>query len=94
MSRLFDVDIYTTASARVSVEISDERLTEIAMNSNCDVDDLTVNDLVDEIIESYDPPHICAQCTGWGHDYSLELSDDWDLAASSKVEIASAITEK
>ena len=22
-------------------------------------------------------PYICAQCSGWNRDYSLDLSDDW-----------------
>jgi len=93
MSRTFDVDIYTTASASVSVSISAERLAEIAAEADKDVADLTIDDLVDEIVESFEAPKICAQCTGWGRDYGLELGDEWDLASGDR-NLASAITEK
>ncbi|MFF5973668.1 hypothetical protein ACFY7C_19285 [Streptomyces sp. NPDC012769] len=23
-------------------------------------------------------PSVCAQCSGWGRDYSLEIGDEWD----------------
>lgn len=27
--------------------------------------------------ESFEAPMICAQCSGWGQDYELEIGDDW-----------------
>jgi hypothetical protein len=30
--------------------------------------------------ESADMPTLCAQCSGWGQDYSLELSDVWEMS--------------
>lgn len=24
-------------------------------------------------------PSICAQCSGWGRDHSLEIGDDWEI---------------
>jgi len=73
------VNISTTASATVYVEISDERLAEIAENLGVEVSKLTVDDLTDEIYEKMETPSICAQCSGWGRDHSLELGDDWEI---------------
>ena len=74
-----DVDIRTTASATITVEISDKTLEEIATNLNVSVDKLTVDDLVDVIYEKMNTPQICAQCTGWNTDWSLELGDEWEI---------------
>ena len=73
------VNISTTASATVHLEISDDRLAEIADDLGVTVDKLTVDDLTDEIYEKMETPYICAQCSGWGQDHSLELGDDWDI---------------
>jgi hypothetical protein len=32
------------------------------------------------IEEAYqDAPNLCAQCSGWGRNFSLELGDEWEL---------------
>lgn len=80
MSRTFDVAIQTTATAVVPVEISDERLAEIALDLGKEVADLTVEDLESEIVENYEGPSICAQCNGWGQHHSLELGDEWEVS--------------
>lgn len=28
--------------------------------------------------EQFDPPTLCAQCSGWGQDSNLELGDEWE----------------
>jgi len=96
MSRTFDVAIWTTATAVVPVEISDERLAEIAFNLDKKVADLAVEDLESEIIENYEGPRICAQCSGWGQRHSLELGDEWEVSVDSHDPTASyhdAVTE-
>jgi hypothetical protein len=80
MSRTFDVAIQTIAVAVVPVEISDERLAEIAFNLGKKVADLAVEDLVDYVVEHYEGPSICAQCSGWGQKHSLQLGDEWEVS--------------
>lgn len=33
-----------------------------------------------------DMPTICAQCSGWGRDTSLEVSDNWDVSEVTDAE--------
>ena len=73
------VDISTHASAVITVELSDEKLAQVAEDLGVDVDALTVDDLMDTIYETMDTPQICAQCSGWGQDYGLELGDEWEI---------------
>lgn len=80
MSRKFKVDIQTVASATVQVEISDERLALVAADLGVSVDELTIEDLEDEITVAYTPPRICAQCSGWGSNYGMSLGDDWEVS--------------
>ena len=35
-------------------------------------------DSPEEAIEQFETPSICAQCSGWGQDYDLDLGEDWD----------------
>jgi len=93
MSRTFQVDIYTSAYATVHVEISDDRLQEIADNFGVPVGDLTAEDLIDEITDTYETPTLCAHCTGYGKNFSLDLSDEWDFSAAPDKSVSSAITE-
>ena len=51
-------------------------------------------DSKDAAIESaldQDMPTICAQCSGWGSDQSLELGDVWDISPNLSTE--EAVTE-
>jgi hypothetical protein len=84
MSRKFLVYMHTTASATLTVEMSDARLQAIADGLGVQVDKLTYDDLRDHVEEHAfeDPgtPDICAQCSGWGNStQSLELGDDWEV---------------
>lgn len=78
----FSVDMQTYANATIEVELDDERLAEIAVDLEKNVEDLTIDDLRDYVgDEAYmqGVPGICAQCSGWGHKHSLSLDDDWDI---------------
>jgi len=39
------------------------------------------NDLEDAIEKAYDelPSDICAQCSGWGQEWSRDLGDEWTV---------------
>lgn len=86
MSRRFTVNMSTTASAVVTVTLSDERLAEVAANRGVAVEDLTEDDLrefaADEAFNHPGPPSVCAQCSGWGNPTQsldmgeFELDDD------------------
>lgn len=83
MSRRFTVNMFTTASAVVTVTLSDERLAEVAASCGVAVADLTEDDLrefaADEAFTHPGPPSVCAQCSGWGNPtQSLDLAD-WEL---------------
>jgi hypothetical protein len=93
MSRTFKVDVYTSAYATVHVKISDDRLQEIADNIEKPVGNLTTEDLIDEITETYETPTLCAHCTGYGKNFSLDLSDQWDFSTVPDESVSSAITE-
>lgn len=79
MSRTFRVSLQTSAFADVTVDISDKQLIACARQHDISVDKLTTEHLSEIIENTYDAPTLCAQCTGWGRDYSLELSEVWEL---------------
>lgn len=91
--RKFRIDIETAALARVVVEISDERLAEIASELDVPVDELTVEDLEDEIAAEFDAPVICASCSGWGQLWGLELDDNWDISTDINGNTLNSIEE-
>lgn len=78
----FDVDMESYAHAVITVELTDERLAEIAADLEKPVGELTIDDLREHVVEeAYEQgvPGICAQCSGWGHDYGLTIDDEWDI---------------
>lgn len=80
--RKFSVNLVTTASAIVTVTVSDEKLAEVALDLGKEVGELTPDDLRDHVTYRAHEraPYICAQCSGWGReDQSLELGDEWEL---------------
>jgi hypothetical protein len=91
--RKFNLVIVSHASASVQVSLSDARLTEIAVEFEKSVDELTVEDLRDTLEESFDPPKICDQCSGRGRTYSLEISDEWELALDKNSDLDDVIVE-
>lgn len=77
MSRTFKISVETGAFATVTVALSDRRLASVAEDLGKAVNDLTIEDLTEVILETFEPPTICAQCGGWGRNYGLELGDEW-----------------
>jgi hypothetical protein len=62
----YTVYMQTTASAAVTVEVDDDLAGEEALQQALDL--------------AYDavPSEVCAQCSGWGKNYSLDLAD-WEI---------------
>lgn len=79
MSRTFDVEMTTTAYARMQMTLSSERLDEIARELEVTPDELTPSDLIDYIIDDCAPPELCGACAGAVGDHTLELGDEWDI---------------
>lgn len=78
----FNVDMQTYANATIEVELSDDKLAEIAADLEKNVDDLTIDDLremVEEEAYTQGVPGICAQCSGWGSTHGLDLGDEWEI---------------
>lgn len=94
MSRSFHVHIETGAYATVKVVLSDAQLMRVAVDLEKPVDELTIEDLAEMITDNSDEPTICAQCSGWRRDYSLELGEIWDASLTpSDAPLHSAIEE-
>lgn len=84
MPRKFTVYVHTTASATLTVELSETQLAEIANDLDKGITDLDFDDLreyVEEMaFQNPGTPNICAQCSGWGNKtQSLELGEDWEV---------------
>ena len=87
--RKFQVNLKATTCATATVEIEDERLQEIATDFEVSVEQLTMYDLRDEIVElaHHTIPQLCNYCSGGGFDAEFtrdedsewELDDDGDL---------------
>lgn len=78
MPRTFRVHLETTASATVRVTLDDDDLVKTAEDIGVDVADLTVDDLRDRVEEAAfegELPRLCAQCSGWGRSWSLDLGE-------------------
>lgn len=75
----FKVDIQSSASATVEVEIPNEKLEELARDLETTVENLAEQDLIDYIYEHMDTPSLCAQCAGWGRTWGLDLGDEWEI---------------
>jgi hypothetical protein len=54
------------------VEVEDEEL------AGLDKDEIT--ELVQDRFYEENQASICAQCSGWGHEYSLDIGDDWSIS--------------
>lgn len=87
-STKFSVDLTTTASATVTVTLTNEQYNDIAADLGVEVKDLTVTDVRDAVIEqAYNngAPGLCASCSGWGRDFGLDLGDEWDVVPDGDV---------
>lgn len=80
----FRVDVTTHASGTAIADIPDHLLADLARDLGKTVDELTEDDLTDLAYEYMDTPSICAQCSGWGQEWSLELSDEWEITKGTK----------
>lgn len=67
----FDVYGYTTASVHQVIEIPDAEISGLTKD--------VIDNLVEETFYHENKARICAQCSGWGNNYSLELSDEWSV---------------
>ena len=80
--RKFDLNLVTTAKAVMHIQLSDEELSRVAENIGITVPELTITDLLDVILDKYsssDTPSLCAHCSGWGKNYSLNIDSEWQL---------------
>lgn len=73
----FRVYLQTWASTSVEVEAEDK---EAALTAY--FDDMNVA-----------LPTLCAQCSGWGQDYNLDLNDQWNPAVSPGEPETNAVEE-
>jgi hypothetical protein len=83
--RTFNVHMMTVASTTIPVVVTAEKLAEIAENLDVPVADLTVDDLLDWLIEQAGentPSSLCRRCSGgnFASQASLELGDEWSTA--------------
>jgi len=72
------VHFTTTAEQYVTVEIEDEELEGL---STSEIEQLYLDRAYDEM-----QPELCAQCSGWNRDFSIDLSE-WEPVPDSPVEI-------
>lgn len=62
----YRVNMQTIASTSIEIEVPD------------DVTDL--EEITERAFNEANFPTLCAQCSGWGKDYSLDLGDEWDVS--------------
>lgn len=74
------------ADASVDMEIDDPHLDDIMARTNGGRNlAFAEGDAVSAVIENAvwdndpDTPRVCAQCSGWGQSYSLEVGDEWEV---------------
>jgi hypothetical protein len=48
-------------------------------STSVEVDAEDRDDAIEKAL-SANMPTICAQCSGWGREYSLEIADNWDFS--------------
>lgn len=79
MPRTFKVHMHSSISATLTVELSDEKLAEIAFDLEKDPADLTLDDLREHAEnEAHEEgvPGLCIHCVGMG--YGAKFSKDED----------------
>ncbi len=95
--RKFVVYAHTTASASLTITVSEDQLRAVAENLGKTPADLTADDLREHVIyRAFQTgfPDICAQCSGWGRSgSSLELGDDWALDSDDDPNDTSDVVE-
>lgn len=81
MAIKFSYYLYTAANAAITVEYPEDVLAAKAVALDKTVDELTPDDLKDEFWDYAELPALCAHCAGMGlgHDFSLELGDNWEF---------------
>jgi len=80
MKRTFSVYFQTIASANVSVELSQADLEQVSVEVDKIVEELTLEDLREVIIEKAhdNTPQLSAQGSGWGEKWSMDLGE-WEF---------------
>jgi hypothetical protein len=48
-------------------------------STSVEVEAETADEAIDKVYDA-DMPTLCAQCSGWGSDRGLELSDAWEMS--------------
>lgn len=74
----YNVNMQANVDAMIEVDVDDEKLAKLAKELEKNVDDLTQEDVYDLVsYEAYQQgvPGICAQCSGWGRNHSLDIGD-------------------
>lgn len=85
MSRRFTVEMRSSVSAQVRVEVSDETLARVAAEYEVPVEDVTV-EMLDDVLRdaAYEgsPGGLCVHCSGMGigSTYSADLDGDWQVS--------------
>lgn len=75
----------STASASIMFEFTAEDVAEHFGSELDEVDRELIKEYAREQFYTQ-APQICAQCTGWGREYSMELSDVWEIEEKDGVE--------
>jgi hypothetical protein len=92
----YDVHFTTDASLTVTVKVTDEDLQRLREEFNVAPNELPDEDTIKEFVlsKAYEglPRDVCAQYSGWGQPWSLDLGD-WNLLTDREgVEDPNAVT--
>lgn len=55
--------------------------------------DETDPEVIAELAYQEDFPTVCAQCSGWGRSYSLEIPDEWEVFTEKNVPVITKVEE-
>lgn len=77
MTKYLVAHFTTVASSTVRVPITDQMYAAYGIDENSDT--ATLFDAVEENIDMFAAPEICAQCSGWGQSWSMDLGE-WELS--------------
>ena len=87
MTRKFSVYFQTIASANVSVDLSQADLEKVSVEADKIIEELTLEDLRELIIEKAynNTPKLSAQGGGWGQKWSMDLGE-WEFGLGFKAD--------
>lgn len=79
----FVIVLTTSADTSETFEVSAERLAELLGGVKFDPTSEDHRDAIAHEFWRQDgevSASICAQCSGWGHDWELSIGDDWEVS--------------